>query len=118
MQVVQFMNPNVATRLAALDWVKLLHTKAADKFAAHLDELFPALLKMLSDSSDEVVRQDLHVMGSLSSNPQYFDRLIQSLVNLFASDPHLLERRGRYCGGKKKKKTHCICCGGCSHRSV
>jgi vacuole morphology and inheritance protein 14 len=56
--------------------------------------LFPALLKLLSDPAEEVVRQDLAVMGIISTNPTYFDRLMQSLISLFATDPTLLEKRG------------------------
>ena len=68
--------------------------KASDKFAIHAQELFPALLKLLSDPAEEVVRQDLAVMGLISTNPAYFDRLMQSLISLFATDPTLLEKRG------------------------
>lgn len=33
-------------------------------------------------------------MGLISTNPAYFDRLMQSLISLFATDPTLLEKRG------------------------
>lgn len=44
----------VATRLAALQWVLALQAAAASSVRRHVDELFPALLKLLSDVADEV----------------------------------------------------------------
>lgn len=35
----------------------------------HVDELFPVLLKVLSDSADEVVQQDLEVLAEIMSYP-------------------------------------------------
>lgn len=72
----------------------MLHSKVPSQLAAHLGELFPALLKTLSDPSEEVVRLDLEVMARISLNDDYFDRLMQSLIRLFSSDPQLLQNRG------------------------
>jgi vacuole morphology and inheritance protein 14 len=35
----------------------------------HVDELFPVLLRTLSDSSDEVVQQALQVLAEIISSP-------------------------------------------------
>lgn len=35
----------------------------------HVDELFPVLLRVLSDSADEVVQQDLEVLAEIMSYP-------------------------------------------------
>ncbi len=65
--ILQFLNQNVRTteclvlndmevptRIAALQWVLVLHAKRPTQLISHVDELFPALLKTLSDPSEEV----------------------------------------------------------------
>lgn len=37
----------------------------------HIDELFPILLKVLSDSSEEVVQHDLEVLTQIVSTPPH-----------------------------------------------
>lgn len=66
----------------------MLHSKTPEKLAPFLDTLYPALLRMLSDSADEVVRLDLKVLAKLSSQSEsaYFDKLMHNLVSLFYSD--------------------------------
>ena len=75
----------------------------------HVEKLFLVLLKVLSDSSDEVVQQDLEVLAEvvsyqtdgkssdqtsdLSMN-RYFPEFINSLLKLFSTDRRLLEERG------------------------
>jgi vacuole morphology and inheritance protein 14 len=59
-----------------------------------MDELFPALLKTLSDPAEDVVRLDLQVLAKLSANDVYFDKLMNSLINSFRKDRKLLEHRG------------------------
>eukprot|EP01113_Clastostelium_recurvatum_P034297 TRINITY_DN4635_c0_g1_i2.p1 TRINITY_DN4635_c0_g1~~TRINITY_DN4635_c0_g1_i2.p1 ORF type:complete len:817 (+),score=227.61 TRINITY_DN4635_c0_g1_i2:36-2453(+) len=90
----QFLNQWVPTRLSALRWVLMLHDKLPQLLSAHLADLFPALLKTLSDPSDEVVRLDLEVMARLSLDSASFERLMRSLVDLFSTDPQLLHSRG------------------------
>lgn len=90
----QFLNQWVPTRLSALRWVLMLHSKIPHQLATHLGILFPALLKTLSDPAEAVVRIDLEVMARISLNDDYFNHLMQSLVVLFRSDPLLLQNRG------------------------
>jgi len=91
----QFLNQCVPTRLAALHWVSVLHSKTPNQLKNFVDELFPALLKTLSDESDEVVRLDLEVMAKISSlDETYFNRLMNNIINLFSTDRQLLEKRG------------------------
>eukprot|EP01114_Cavostelium_apophysatum_P017154 TRINITY_DN5029_c0_g1_i1.p1 TRINITY_DN5029_c0_g1~~TRINITY_DN5029_c0_g1_i1.p1 ORF type:complete len:719 (-),score=131.55 TRINITY_DN5029_c0_g1_i1:14-2170(-) len=92
---LQFLNQYVPTRLASLNWVSVLHSKTPNQLLSFVNELFPALLKTLSDPSDEVVRLDLEVMAKISLLDEiYFNKLMNSLVNLFSTDRHLLEHRG------------------------
>jgi vacuole morphology and inheritance protein 14 len=69
----------------------MLYSKTPEKLAPFLDTLYPALLRMLSDSADDVVRVDLEVLAKLSSQSSssthpYFDKLMHNLVSLFYSD--------------------------------
>ena len=67
MLTLQFLNESVETRLAALRWILMLHIKSPEKIFALVEEVFPALLKTLSDPSDEVVSLDLEVLAEISS---------------------------------------------------
>ena len=51
---IQFLSEHEETRVAALKWLIMLHQKAPKKILAMDDGTFPALLKTLSDSSEEV----------------------------------------------------------------
>ncbi|KAJ1524324.1 hypothetical protein ONE63_010831 [Megalurothrips usitatus] len=106
----------VPTKVAALQWVYHLHTNVPDRMVLHVDELFPVLLRVLSDSADEVVQQDLEVLAQIMSYPPpdgqsgdatiivrcpnpkspYFSKFIISLLKLFGNDSHLLEDRGSF----------------------
>ena len=45
-----------------------------------------ALLKKISDPSEAVVATSLEVMAKISKQDEYFNKLMASLVKLFASD--------------------------------
>lgn len=94
---------SVQTKVAVLKWIRHLFTNIPDKMYLHMEELFPVLMRTLSDSSDEVVQQNLVVMseiiGSKSANvaqSKYFTKFMVNLLRLFASDRHLLEERGAF----------------------
>jgi len=91
---VQFQNEYVATRLAALRWLLSFHEKSSSLLDPFVQELLPSLLRNLSDPSDEVVRQNLGVMATISQNEALFDILMTSLVKEFRTDRQLLEMRG------------------------
>ncbi|XP_034237680.1 protein VAC14 homolog isoform X2 [Thrips palmi] len=106
----------VPTKVAALQWVYHLHTNIPDRMIVHMDEIFLVMLRVLSDSSDEVVQNDLEVLAEIMSYPlpddgsgdasgvtkspnsknPYFSKFIVSLLKLFATDSHLLEDRGSF----------------------
>ncbi|PNF35433.1 VAC14-like protein [Cryptotermes secundus] len=60
---------SVQTKVAVLHWIYHLHIRVPNKMFRHVDELFPVLLRTLSDSSDEVVQQDLQVLAEIISSP-------------------------------------------------
>lgn len=93
---LHFLNEREETRVAALDWLLMLHRKASSKILAINDGTFPALLKTLSDSSDAVVTKDLQLLAQISYNSEddYFASFMLNLLSLFSTDRKLLETRG------------------------
>nr|CAD7431855.1 unnamed protein product [Timema monikensis] len=96
----------------ATDWKRFM-------MFLYIEKLFPELRRALSDSSDEVVQQDLEVLAEIISSPSvtsssddadsenqlpsnshgmnpYFSKFVISLLKLFSSDRHLLEDRGSF----------------------
>ncbi|KAJ1570089.1 hypothetical protein HK096_002277 [Nowakowskiella sp. JEL0078] len=90
----QFQNEHEETRIASMEWLLMLHRKFTRK--AIDDTTFSALLKVLSDTSEEVVRRDLELLAQISqfSDSNYFTRFIHNLLTLFSTDRRLLETRG------------------------
>jgi vacuole morphology and inheritance protein 14 len=60
------------------------------------DGTFPALLKTLSDPSEQVVTRDLQLLSQISHNSEddYFASFMHNLLSLFSTDRRLLETRG------------------------
>lgn len=60
------------------------------------DGTFPALLKTLTDPSDEVVQRDLQLLSQIShhSDDEYVNSFLVNLLSLFSTDRVLLEKRG------------------------
>ncbi|KAL4247019.1 VAC14 family protein [Abortiporus biennis] len=92
---IQFISEHEETRVAALKWLLMLHQKAPKRILA-MDDTFGALLKMLSDSSDEVIKHDLQLIAQISSSSEegYFKAFMMSLLDLFSTDRNLLNTRG------------------------
>ncbi len=93
---LQFLNENEETRVAALNWLIMLHRKAPKKVLAFNDGTFPALLKTLSDPAEAVVTRDLQLLSQISKNSEdgYFTSFMVALLQLFSTDRKLLEIRG------------------------
>jgi hypothetical protein len=60
------------------------------------DGTFPALLKTLSDTSEEVIKHDLQLLAQISSasDDTYFKAFMINLLDLFSTDRRLLDTRG------------------------
>lgn len=93
---------SVNTKVAVLRWIHHLFTEIHDEMADHAVVLFPVLLGVLSDGSDEVVLQGLEVLAEIvkasdrdleTKNMQY-RKLLISLLNLFNEDKTFLENSG------------------------
>lgn len=93
---LHFLNEKEETRVAALDWLIMLHRKVPTKILAINDGTFPALLKTLSDPSEQVITKDLQLLAQISynSDDEYFTAFMVNLLNLFSTDRRLLETRG------------------------
>ncbi|KAI5481035.1 ARM repeat-containing protein [Pseudohyphozyma bogoriensis] len=114
---LQFLSEHEETRVAALEWLLMLHQKAPKRILA-MDEptsdtrsasamrstydgsesglTIALLLKMLSDPSEKFLRYDLQLLAqiSASSEDEYFPSFMMSLLSLFSTDRRLLETRG------------------------
>ncbi|KAJ3020188.1 hypothetical protein HKX48_001188 [Thoreauomyces humboldtii] len=93
---LQFQDEREETRVAALEWLLMLHKKAPRQVLCSDDATFQALLRTLSDSSEEVVKRDLQLLAQVSqhSDDEYFTRFMVNLLSLFSTDRRLLETRG------------------------
>lgn len=93
---LQFVSDHAETRIAALEWLLMLHLKAPTKILSRDSGTFPALLKTLSDPSDDVVKHDLQLLAqiSASSEDSYFTSFMSNVLELFSTDRRLLESRG------------------------
>lgn len=93
---LHFLDEKEDTRVAALDWLIMLHRKVPKRILAINDGTFPALLKTLSDSSEQVITRDLQLLAQISHNSdaEYFKSFMVNLLNLFSTDRRLLETRG------------------------
>lgn len=58
----------VQSKVAALRWIFHLFIQIPRQMFEHIDNIFPVLLKTLSDHSDEVVVLDLEVLAEISSS--------------------------------------------------
>lgn len=120
----QLLQRSMQTKVAVLQWIYLLLIKIPNKIFKHVEEIFPILLKALSDQSDEVILLDLEVLAEISSSPaglsyqckmdlkvpdevknlihrlpemnSYFIKFMVILLQLFKTDQHLLEDRSSY----------------------
>ncbi|OXC65177.1 hypothetical protein AYX13_05657 [Cryptococcus neoformans] len=93
---LQFLSDHAETRIAALEWLLMLHLKAPDKILSRDSGTFPALLKTLSDPSEDVVKHDLQLLAQISSSSEdsYFTSFMIKVLELFSTDRRLLEQRG------------------------
>ncbi|RLN70104.1 hypothetical protein BBJ28_00021567, partial [Nothophytophthora sp. Chile5] len=90
----ELSSDHVPTRMAALRWISMLLEKYPNQLSAHIGQLLPALLRTLSDMSDQVVLLDLEVLARISLNKVEFEKVLNAILLLFAQDRRLLEMRG------------------------
>ncbi|GME82814.1 unnamed protein product, partial [[Candida] boidinii] len=95
---LQFLNEKESTRLAALDWLIMLHDKNPQRFLEQSDSTFVTLLKALNDPSDAVINKDLELLSKLSneSDDNYFQSFMEDLLKLFRKDRKLLATKADF----------------------
>jgi len=91
---IELVSDHVPTRMAALRWISMLLEKSPAQLSPRIGSLLPTLLKTLSDISDAVVLLDLEVLARISLNRTEFVKVLKAVVQLFATDSRLLEKRG------------------------
>lgn len=92
---LQLIDEHEETRVAALEWLLMLHQKAPRRILSINDGTFPALLKTLSDPSEDVIRCDLRLLAQMSgASDDAYNSYLANLVSLFSTDRRLLETRG------------------------
>ncbi|GLH02434.1 protein VAC14 homolog [Gryllus bimaculatus] len=89
------LHTSVPTKVAVLQWIHHLCIKIPNKMFCHIDELFPVLLKVLSDTSDEVVQQALVVLAEIISSPAGRNKKPDSILPS-NTDKQFLEDRGSF----------------------
>ncbi|KAI0223142.1 hypothetical protein L0F63_005491 [Massospora cicadina] len=98
--LLQLLNDHEVTRVESLAWLIMLHSKAPDQLFRPGDGMFPALLRVLSDPSEEVVKRDLQLLAQISTHADdskpgpHFVSFMVDLLSLFSTDRRLLEHRG------------------------
>lgn len=93
---------SVHTKVAVLKWIHHLFTEIHEEMSIHSVSLFPVLLGVLSDSSDDVVLQGLvvlaEIINSTSADDEYkqkqYRKFLVSLLNLFSEEKSFLENKG------------------------
>lgn len=86
----------VETRISGLKWLTMLHQKVPTKILRFGDDItFFALLKILSDPSEEVIKYDLQLLSQMSSSSEeWFNLFTSKLLELFGTDAALFQNRG------------------------
>ncbi|XP_055906831.1 protein VAC14 homolog [Eupeodes corollae] len=101
----QYLTHNsVHTKVAVLKWIHHLFLQIPIEMSSHTNNLFPILLGILSDNSDEVVLHSLAVLAEIVNskhsndssdfNKTHYRKFLISLLNLFSEEKQFLEKRG------------------------
>lgn len=95
-------NSPVNTKIAVLKWIHHLFTQIHSEMSGHAASLFPVLLGVLSDSSDEVVLQGLEVLAEIvqssdrenTTNREQYRKFLVNLLERFSKEKSFLENKG------------------------
>jgi len=69
----------VETKICSLNWIINLHLKFGDNLNEYYDQLFPELLKTLSEPDDQVVRLAIQVLAKLSTSELNFKKTYERI---------------------------------------
>ncbi|KAH7727842.1 Protein VACL-14 [Aphelenchoides avenae] len=105
------------TKIAALNWVRLLHSTHPVNMFGYMEKFFPILLEMLSDTADDVLMLDIMLITDMCGKADqsadiksfkladsvkeelrdvspYLVKFSISLLQMFKNDPRLVAERG------------------------
>lgn len=94
---------SVHTKVNSLRWIHHLFSELESDMSKHTSNLFPVLLNILNDTSDEVVLEGLAVIADIVKstkdknsdvNKTKYREFLESLLTLFKEDKDFLENRG------------------------
>uniref|UniRef100_A0A6A7GC16 Protein VAC14 homolog n=1 Tax=Hirondellea gigas TaxID=1518452 RepID=A0A6A7GC16_9CRUS len=92
--ISQLSSPFVPTRMASLAWISMLLKKVPKNVLNSIEQLYPVLLRSLSDSDINVVHSDLEVLSRIALHDQHFTEVLKRLLKLFCEHRDLLASRG------------------------
>jgi vacuole morphology and inheritance protein 14 len=87
-------NTTISSQIACLNWLKLLLNSNYDIVMESLDSLLELLLRVLHDSTEDVVFFDLEVLALISTSEKNFTLFMSKLVHLFKMESKLLNKSG------------------------
>ena len=85
----QLQRGTVPSKVASLRWIYHLFIQIPVQMFQYIDELFPVLLKTLSDTSDEVVILDLEVLAEISSSKIGHTTRFEPIIFRKAKQPYV-----------------------------
>lgn len=97
------VHSSVYTKVNSLRWIHHLFSEVQNEMSDHASNLFPVLLNILNDTSDEVVLEGLAVIADIVKstkdkesdfNQIKYREFLESLLKLFKEDKDFLENRG------------------------
>ena len=90
----EMLSEHVSARVAALDWMSTLYEECGEDMNVVIDEMLPALLRSLSDNSEEVMLLSLEVLAHVCTFEEKYQVVLRAMMQLFSEDRALLEVRG------------------------
>ena len=99
-QSIEFMNvlPTVkemltekksSTAESALIWMRHLLQSYSDRLLPTIKDILTTLIDRLNDAESTVVQNVMDILGSISLHDQYFDLVIDKILNMFQKNKEL-----------------------------
>ncbi|AET38770.1 Vac14p Ecym_3277 [Eremothecium cymbalariae DBVPG len=95
---LHFLDSNVTTKIACLDWLILIYNKDPQQLINHDESTHLTLLKSLSDKDPRLISKALELISNLcnGSDEAYIRKFITNLLKLFKENDTLLKTRANY----------------------
>lgn len=93
--MAELVRQSLMSRVATLQWLHSLLQKSREDVLRFIGDLFPLLLRVLSDPAEDVVSLDLEVLAQIcGSDESIFEKFLSSLVVTMNSDRRMLTKCG------------------------